>query len=432
MCMLFVGMGLQAQKNSGKEKEVLIDYGPKNFDINDDVRRQIDEAVGALLPGESVRFQFLTEADLKKEDHHQINIAQKRGEQALQYIHGMRYHGCWTEVISVTGKKRSAQKVGSNADYRSYAKTAGKIELQVFKDIYWKPMFYIDPAATGQKPCQEYSINAKHGDLIQGTEGTILMFEPDAFFLEDGCERVKICLQEYYSKEDMVAAGLTTIAGSKLLISEGMIYVKAVSECTGNEVRLKKEVTIAMPADKGDKKTDLFLGKREDFIVNWREKENETFELKKEGTYIGPPQTEVNENEEEMEYFEGLDLEKAAFVFKTKKLEWINTDRYYEIEKPVHLIVDSKELNSQTTVLVVVNQEKSIIPGYLYAGEKTAMFNPLPPATDVTVIAIRKAGAGYEVSYIGTNTSAQKVILPTFQQMDETLMQASLTGLLQP
>lgn len=410
-----------------KLQEQLVSFGVKNYEINDEIKNQIDDLVGRLKAGERLRLTFLDDNDKQKDEPAQMNIAKKRGEQVLQHFTTQRFHGVGFEPVMLTKSKKTNAVVLTNRDFMAMAKMKGITVIDIFRDPYWKPMYFIDPAATGPKPCQNFTFMHKNGGQIMASEGTIITIPVDAFHMS-GCDEFQICLQEYYTTSDMLAAGLTTLSDGKLLVSEGMIFVRAVNVCTGEEIRLKKDITIAMPANKGDKKTQFFSGKREDLIINWKERELEDFKLEKQGSEISSPAVNTGEGEE-LET-EGVFLEQAAFVFKTKRLEWINTDKYYEIKDPADLIVHSKELNSQTTLMVVLDKEKSIIPGFLYAGETTAMFQPLPPKMGFTAIAIRMIGVDYEMAIASGNTSDRKVELPAFKRMSEKEMKAKLSSAL--
>jgi len=418
--------GTQAQKI----EEKLVEFGVKNYDINQDIETRIDDLVGSLKPGEKVRLTFLDANDKQKEESAQMNIAKKRGEQVLQYFSKQRFHGVGFEPVMLTKSKKTNAVVLTNRDFMAMAKMKGITVIDIYRDPYWKPTYFIDPSATGPKPCQNHTFNNKFGTSISAAEGTLILIPPDAFVLS-GCERVQLCLQEYYTKEDIVAAGLTTTSDRKLLISEGMIFLRAINECTGEEIKLKKEITIAMPADKGNKKTQFFAGKREDLIINWKDRDVTDFKLMKQGSEVKLDEQPQNSGEGEGMEMESAYLESAAFVFKTKKLEWINTDVFYEINEPADLIVHSKQLNAQTSLMLVLEQEKSVIPGFLYAGETTAMFQPLPPKMAFTAVAIRMVGSSYELAYVSGNTSDRKVELPAFERMSEADMKNRLAGLFQ-
>jgi hypothetical protein len=411
-----------------KIDQVLINFGSKNFDINDDAKKQIDEVAGRLLPGERVELTFLDEGDLQKDERFQINIAKNRALQAYQYILDQKYHGCKADAM-VPGQKKNAQVVMSNADLRNVQQINGIMVVQLYRDIYWKPMYFLDPSANSPEKCQEFRINTTYGGVINGYEGTQILIPADAFFIT-GCTEAVICLQEYYRPSEMVKAGLTTTSNGKLLISEGMIYLKATDGCTGAEIKLKKEITIAMPTQQGNKATQLFAGKKEDLIINWLERDPEEFAINKAGTVLEPEPLPATNGEEGGGERENITLENSSFVFKTKKLDWINCDRYYELKEPANLIVESKELNQFTTVLVVLKNDRSIIPAYLYAGETSAMVQPLPPNQPVTIIAMRAAGTEYELSYVEATSSDTRVQLPAFRSESETSLQAALSGLL--
>ncbi len=409
---------------------VLIKFGAKNYTINDDIQKQIDEVIGRLMPGEAIQLTFLDNNDLEKEESHQINIAQRRGQQTYAYIQEQNFSGCLAEALLKSKKKKSASVVMSNADLRDMAKINGMLEIRVSKSMYWQPQYFIDPAANSQKNCQEYTISAERGGVVYASEGTIIVVPPGAFITQNGCDQVVICIQEYYTLSDMLKAGLTTLSDNKLLVSEGMIYLRATDKCKGFEATLRKEVTIAMPAANGDKNTRFFSGKMEDLIIDWKERDLEDFKLMKPGSELDQEEIPASGEEEEEMESEAVILENSSFVFKTRRMEWINCDRYYEIKEPADLIVESDQLDEQTTLLVVMKDSKSIIPGYLYAGDKTAIIQPLPPGANVTVIAMRARGLDYEFAAIDANTNDGRVKVPSFSTLSESELKSKLSGML--
>ncbi len=97
-----------------------------------------------------------------------------------------------------------------------------------------------------------------------GKEGTRIFIPSHAFVSKTGkpvTGPVKIILEEFYSYDKMIAAGLGTSSRGHQLISGGMLYIKAESGGEELQIRPSVNITVKMPTKNYDGNMQLFTGK---------------------------------------------------------------------------------------------------------------------------------------------------------------------------
>ena len=112
--------------------------------------------------------------------------------------------------------------------------------------------------------------------IITGSKGTLLYFPRHAFTFQDGSEpkgSISIVLNECLTPSNMIRENLSTMAGSQLLETRGMVNIKAFAN--GKELNLKKGKTfiIHFPKDTSEKDKTMAIfygniGKNEN--INWQ------------------------------------------------------------------------------------------------------------------------------------------------------------------
>ena len=114
-----------------------------------------------------------------------------------------------------------------------------------------------------QQAPQEFTIRGTVDTTLVAKEGTRLHIPAWAFVRKTGevvTGTVKIFVEEFYSYDKMIAAGLGTASNGDQLISGGMLHIVAVSN--GHELQLQPSVNIAvkMPTNNYDGRMQLFTG----------------------------------------------------------------------------------------------------------------------------------------------------------------------------
>lgn len=238
------------------------------------------------------------------------------------------------------------------------------------------------------KPSKESIIDAYHPDDIYGDEGTIIHFPNDAFVYEDGsdikCTQVAVYVTEFYSMEDIIAAGLTTTSNKRTLASAGMVYIEA--RCHGEKLKLRpnKQVTVKMPSSYADRTMKAFSGKLTDGIIDWKVNGSIAIEPME-----SIPDSGVADGAERFEDYglEGRGEYQEGYIMKLSSLGWINCDRFYQAEKTTDLLVKADSIE-KTFVALIFKEMKSVLPGYEFSNH-TVKFKGIPYGEEVSVLAYR-------------------------------------------
>ncbi|MGN6646417.1 MAG: hypothetical protein ACTHJT_07800 [Cytophaga sp.] len=145
---------------------------------------------------------------------------------------------------------------------------------------------------------QTFTISNSTDTLIEGAKGTLIFIPRDAFAGALPDKPVKIELKEYYTKQEFIAANLTTTSDGQLLESGGMIHIRAMQD--GSELTLKKDIPLQLyfPRKQDRKNMELFSGTRDSSgIMNWKKQKHaaekinapqpaSTSEKQKQGAYM--------------------------------------------------------------------------------------------------------------------------------------------------
>lgn len=110
---------------------------------------------------------------------------------------------------------------------------------------------------------QHFVIDPQQDNLITGRDGATVAFKAHAFRYPDGrpvTTPVAVDFTEALDGLSMMAFGLSTRSGTRLLETDGMVYVMATDEA-GQQVGLAPELpmTVTMPADSLKGRMQLFL-----------------------------------------------------------------------------------------------------------------------------------------------------------------------------
>ncbi|WP_157976857.1 c-type cytochrome [Taibaiella helva] len=118
---------------------------------------------------------------------------------------------------------------------------------------------------TGNLETNYYDIDLTRDTLLHTAKGAEIRI-PAGAIVAGSKKTVRLAVQEAYSIEDMVRAGLTTKSGDRPLSSGGMISIKAGDK----EARIVKALQIGMPSQHADQNMQLFKGKEDnDGRIDW-------------------------------------------------------------------------------------------------------------------------------------------------------------------
>jgi hypothetical protein len=114
-----------------------------------------------------------------------------------------------------------------------------------------------------QQQPQEFTIPTNIDTTLLGKQGTRIFIPSHVFVSKTGRSvtgPVKIILEEFYSYDKMIAAGLSTMSNGRQLVSGGMLHIVAMAD--GHELLLKPNmnITVKMPTNNYDGRMQLFTG----------------------------------------------------------------------------------------------------------------------------------------------------------------------------
>jgi hypothetical protein len=145
------------------------------------------------------------------------------------------------------------------------------------KNTLSEPRLAVHPTSNGpksesyyydawSKELQTFTVSLDKPNVIKGEEGTIIIIPKGAICGTYESYSGEVHLTEYYKKEDMLLAQLSTGSGHNMLESAGMITLTAASD--GKELKLCKDVTVLFPSDKY--LDSSYIG----FTGNWDDQHN--------------------------------------------------------------------------------------------------------------------------------------------------------------
>lgn len=114
---------------------------------------------------------------------------------------------------------------------------------------------------------QEFTIDPKRDTVLRCQQGSIIHIKANSF--KTARSTIRFQVKEVFSKSAMVIENLTTMAGERILSSQGMIFTNAMS--ANDTLALQKDLTILMPSDTVRADIRVFDGARSTSsgIMNW-------------------------------------------------------------------------------------------------------------------------------------------------------------------
>lgn len=234
------------------------------------------------------------------------------------------------------------------------------------------------------KNVQSFTINPAQETIIRGEKGTEITFPAYAFLCGDGSEpgdKIRIELQEFYSRGDLLKADLHTMSGSTILETGGTIHI--VAFCGNEEAQLADgaQMTLAFPYKQYKEGMQTFNGFIEDGNLDWVASTDENFYFNPESEWnfnnIDEPYSEqVNKNEQ------GMD----SYLLSSGSLGWINCDRFYDDPTEKMEIVVSIDTALHPSVRLVFKNIQSVMSGYADESGKVR-FGGIPQGSEVSIVA---------------------------------------------
>lgn len=241
------------------------------------------------------------------------------------------------------------------------------------------------------KNVQSFTINPAEENTIRGEKGTEITFPAYAFLCADGSEpgaKIRIELQEFYSRGDLLKADLHTMSGSNILETGGTVHV--VAFCGNEEARLADgaQMTLAFPYKQYKEGMQTFNGFAEDGNLDWVvsgepseapvSEKNMFYDPETEQYYsnIGDVFFQVNKNEA------GLD----SYLLSSGSLGWINCDRFYDDPREKMEVIVNVDTAMHPSVRLVYKDIQSVMTGYDNGSGKIS-FEGIPQGSEVSLVA---------------------------------------------
>lgn len=377
--------------------EVYVPFEPKRVKVEEPQQAVINAAWDALLVGKRVRLTTLSKDENKLKNADRMVLSEKRCQYIVKYLQQLDIPvTAYAVLIDPFDKKKKAPvSEMTNAGYRTMTSAGqGIYTVVLYREGYEGiPFTGSDTMDYEFTSCQGMRLSISAGGQLIGAQGTVIIFPPAALVFENGnkpdCDFAEICLREFYEKGDILAAGLTTHSGKRLLQSGGMIYLEAT--CNGKKLRLVsgKVIKVQFPTNgaKKEKGMHTFYGRHQDNLTNWAPS------IREEGKSQTKPEVMIapvgGEDDSEIKY-EGEEEQmyadkNEAYFMESSRLGWINCDKFYDVTEKTDLFVKA-DSSMKPSVRLVFTDIKSVMPGYKYSADYTVKFDNMPAGKTATVV----------------------------------------------
>lgn len=204
------------------------------------------------------------------------------------------------------------------------------------------PIVYLDDIQSfyGEHgaPVQSFQVSAANGGTIIGAQGGYVQFDPGSFVTMNNqpvTGMVKIDLREVYNRKDMVLSDIQTVSNNQILISGGMMEIRASQN--GQPLRLNSsQYAKAGIPNNGSGTMQLFYGDYSNNSINW--------------TPV-PTLGQVGDT--------GL-----FYSFWIDSLKWVNCDYFYNDPNPqtnVMAVLPAGYDIKNTSVFMSINGRNSVL-----------------------------------------------------------------------
>lgn len=218
---------------------------------------------------------------------------------------------------------------------------------------------------------QKFTENADHEIVINTSHGLTFRFPQGSF--KDGAGNtitgnVDVSITEYMSNEDMLASGVTTTSGDKILQSGGMFKVDVTKN--GSDVQLASVYTVNIPSASQDPNMRIFKGQEisganGERIVDWVE--------------------------DDKSWISTDSFNREGYDLNLNFLSWCNLDKYYDADDGAQVRLKLPDgFTSRNTVAYMIFDENSVT--YLFGDADNKEFNSggynLPIGWDIKLLAV--------------------------------------------
>jgi hypothetical protein len=209
------------------------------------------------------RFHLAGYADSVGANKYNFNLSKQRANAVKDYLikQGIMEQDIVVEVFGETAKEQ--EDLLYNRRVSVSALKTGEKKLSSYREVIKS----IAPARESQV------ILSGETSIIKGKKGTVVTIPANAFRTRNGkpvTGPVRVEMAEYYSMSDYISEGLTTMAGGELLVSGGVVDIRAYSDTI--ELFLKDSMQIQLAFPRSEKRQfNTFYGERlPDGTIDWK------------------------------------------------------------------------------------------------------------------------------------------------------------------
>lgn len=262
---------------------------------------------------------------------------------------------------------------------------------------------------------QEFTVNAGTGGTITGANGTIVVFQPNAFITAGGSPvvgTVSVKLVEALTIGDMIWLNKQTVGNdngtSRLLRSGGELKLTATS--AGAPLRVvPNSVWISVPDATPDPAMDLFMGRTMD-----------------DGNMIWDPVDSSN-----VTIVEDSIFNEPFYVFSTDSLGWINCDYFWNYPNTTMLeaTIPSNQSIDSTLCWIAFPSENAVMNLIELNNSTFQTYQVVPVGMQAVVIGLYRYGTSYYSSFNNVTISNNMTVPMTFTATSLAQFQNDINGI---
>lgn len=259
---------------------------------------------------------------------------------------------------------------------------------------------------------QTFNINAATGGQVMGTQGTILVFSPNAFLTAGGATvsgTVQVSLVEALSIADMIWLNKQTVGNDngtlKLLRSGGELKLAATQG--GNQLRVAPNgLNVMVPTSTGDGNMRLFSGS-----------EDAT------GRMVWDPDTST--------VVVVPDSFSTYYAFNADSLNWINCDYFYNYTNTTMLdaTIPGGQPSDSTMVWIAFPTENAVMQMAHTTAQTYTTWQVVPVGMSAVVVGLYRNGTSYYSSFNTVSITSGMTVPMTFSPTTLAQFESDLDGI---
>jgi hypothetical protein len=303
------------------------------------------------------------------------------------------------------------------------------------------------------KDVQTYSINSEKDTLLACKWGATIKLDKGIFQTTGSSSPVIVKIREYYTKKDFVLSNLTTRdLSNNQLESRGMINVEVFQDEKPVDLKPGKSIGILFKDRKKNDNTEIFNGITHNEEVVW-DNASGSGTTKISGTSKTMSAMVVVESSEwKYEVINGEKFKvtkrtkngKTTYdtisaesenltkdlVLNSKKLGWINCDRFYKDNSP-KIDITVKYTGAFAPNMVAVFEDINSVLPYSYREDNKLIFKNIPAGKDIVFIGLFKSKGKDKIWFAQKKTKSREGLVEsvTFDELNSDDVQQKVSAL---